>query len=92
MTVQLEPPAIDPTWLDQAETFSDGFDAGWTAAKRDSASTAERDELLARRIVALLLQHDYNGQLVASVVRLWPYPGRTDNGLNWAEFLQRGTP
>lgn len=48
----------------------------------------ERDELLAWRISAMLTQHDYNGQLVRSVIGLRPYPGRTANRMNWREYLQ----
>jgi hypothetical protein len=77
-----EPPPIDPTWLDQAVAFDDAWRAGWEAAKKDTLTIDERDERLARRIVALLLQSDYQGQLVASV-------GATP--INWRQRLQPDT-
>lgn len=72
--------------------YTDGFDHGYLAGiqagqELAAADLETRDDMLARRIVALLLQHDYQQQLVKSVVALNPYPGRTATGVNWRELL-----
>lgn len=64
---------MTPEQLIAAEAFDDGFMAGWAAA---ALTIAQRDEWIARRITALLLQHDYNGQLVASILATKPYGER----------------
>lgn len=61
--------------------YIDGYDHGYLAGYQNGHDAAEsdlleRDEQLARRIVALLLQHDYNQELVASVLRTVPYAER----------------
>lgn len=80
MTDPNEPTNTEPTLagaeLEHAIGYDDGFMAGWHAAKADGLTIEERDEQLARRITALLIQHDYNGQLIASVLATKPYNER----------------
>lgn len=62
-----------PDQLTAAEAFDDGYMAGWAAA----AWTLEsRDELIARRITALLLQHQTNHELVDWVTTMAPHAER----------------
>lgn len=71
MTAQA--PALDHDQLIEAVAFDDGFTAGWNAA----LWTAEaRDEWIARRIIALLLQHDHNHALADMTATLKPYQER----------------
>lgn len=77
MTAQIGDPSYDAGYLAGATW---GITHAWEQIE-------ERDERLARRIVALLLQHDYQGELVRTVVTLHPYPGRTATGINWRERL-----
>lgn len=65
--------ALTPDQLLAAENFDDGYLAGWAAA---TASHDTRDELIARRITALLLQHSYNQDLAQSVAATQPYTQR----------------
>jgi hypothetical protein len=44
-----------------------GINTGRRQTEAEQMTLDERDERLARRIVAMLLQHDYNGQLIASL-------------------------
>lgn len=69
---------LTPAQLTAAEAFDDGYRAGWADALRtlEQHDLEQRDELLARRIVALLLQHGYNQELAASVARTAPYAQR----------------
>lgn len=62
-----------PAQLLAAEAFDDGYMAGWTAA---APTLQQRDDLIARRIVALLLQHSSNQELAAWVTQLKPYNER----------------
>jgi hypothetical protein len=54
-----------------AAGYARGYAAGIALGRRqrdaELADQESRDEFLARRIVALLLQHDYQGQLVQAV-------------------------
>lgn len=45
-----------PDQATQAASFSDGFQAGWTAA---APTMEQRDEWIARRIVALMYSHEH---------------------------------
>lgn len=65
--------ALTPEQITAAENFDDGYIAGWNAA---APTHAQRDELIARRIVALLLQHQANHELAAWVTTLKPYTER----------------
>lgn len=73
---------LTPDQTTAAENFDDAYLAGYRAGWADAVSThqqhdlEQRDELLARRIVALLLQHGYNQELAASVARTKPYAER----------------
>lgn len=64
---------LTPHQVDAAENFDDGYRAGWTAAE---PTIQARDEWIARRITALLLQHGYNQELAESVARTQPYAER----------------
>lgn len=70
---RLAPTALTPDQTLAAEAFDDGFMAGWDAA---APTLDQRDELIARRIVALLLQHQANGELARWVTDLAPYNQR----------------
>lgn len=59
--------------LAAAEAYDDGFMAGWNAG---APTLAQRDELIARRITALLIQHSSNQELAAWVTQLKPYADR----------------
>jgi hypothetical protein len=68
---------------DTLSNYIDGYDHGYLAGYTNGHEAAQaelhqRDEQLARRIVAMLLQHDYNNQLVEAVLRVPPY---TDRGI-----------
>jgi hypothetical protein len=63
--------------IDDLGTYSDGYLAGATwGINHATAQLDERDEHLARRINALLLQHDRTQQLVASVLATLPHADR----------------
>lgn len=64
---------LTPQQVAAAENFDDGYRAGWNDAQ---PTIAQRDELIARRIVALLLQHSTNQELAAWVTQLKPYQQR----------------
>lgn len=67
------PTALTPQQITAAENFDDGYLAGWNAA---APTLDQRDELIARRITALLLQHQANGELARWVTDLAPYTQR----------------
>lgn len=71
--------------LEQAIGYDAGFTAGWHAALAYANGQETRDDRLARSIVAYLIQHDYNQQLVASIARTKPYS--TPTGINWREKI-----
>lgn len=65
--------ALTPDQITAAESFDDGYMAGWNAAL---PTTQARDEWIARRIAALLLQHDHNHALADMTAAVKPYAER----------------